>query len=457
MAGLGGADAVDDLDAEALVPAAIELRRQRLARRHAEAERREVEPPLGLLRGEHRGVERRDAEEDRGTLTRDQLEHRVRRRPLRVQHALPADAHREVARVAEAVGEEELGGRVHLVGRPEAEHLLRIGLGGDDHVVVEVDGSFGAARRARGVQPERDVVARGGRGLEGAGRPGDPVLEREMGPGRAARDQHVAEMPRALERRRRLGQEGRRDDRHPGAAVIEDVAIVRGPQERVHRDRDRADLDGAPERAEELGRIEADHDDALLHLDAQLAERVPGAIGELPHVGVAEDPTLAVERGRRAAPLGHRAVDEPARDVEFGRQEVRRVHEALLLTRSHETALLEEGHDAVGDRAGVALHQTGRGRGCRSALSGAGAAAADELAEAVGGRASRTRRDCRGRPAGSRPRPVQPVHADPHRRANGALRRDRGPPATRSRGRAAPRRAGRESTRSAARRNPRPR
>ena len=124
--------------------------------------------------------------------------------------------------------------------------------------------------------------------------------------------------------------------------------------------------------------------------------------------------------GAAAAPLGHRAVDEPARDVELGGQEVRRVHEALLL--AHEAALLEEGHDAVGDRAGVALHQTGRGWGRRSAPTGAGAAAADELAEAVGGRARRARRGCRGRPAGPRPRPVHPVHAEPHRRANGALR-----------------------------------
>ena len=103
------------------------------------------------------------------------------RRPVRVEDALGADAHREVAGVAEAVGEEELGGGVHLVGGPEAEHLLRVGLGRDHHVVVEVHGPLGAAGRARRVEPERHVVAGGRRGLERPRRPRHPVLEREVG------------------------------------------------------------------------------------------------------------------------------------------------------------------------------------------------------------------------------------------------------------------------------------
>ena len=38
------------------------------------------------------------------------------------------------------------------------------------------------------------------------------------------------------------------------AAVVEDVPVVRGSEQRVHGNRDRADLDRAPERAQELGR-----------------------------------------------------------------------------------------------------------------------------------------------------------------------------------------------------------
>src|SRR5207302_10041491 len=98
---------------DALPISRVELVGQRLARRDAEAERGGVEATLGLLDGEHRRVEGRDAEEERRPVARDLLEHRLGLRPQRVEHALGPDGHREVAGVAEPVREEELRGREH--------------------------------------------------------------------------------------------------------------------------------------------------------------------------------------------------------------------------------------------------------------------------------------------------------------------------------------------------------
>src|SRR5262249_57904212 len=72
---LGGADAIDDLDAEPLAPPVVELLGQRLARRHAQPERGDVPALLSLFDREHRRVERRDAEEESRTMARDHFEY----------------------------------------------------------------------------------------------------------------------------------------------------------------------------------------------------------------------------------------------------------------------------------------------------------------------------------------------------------------------------------------------
>src|SRR5207302_949281 len=99
---------------------------QRLPRGDAEPERREVEARLRLLHREHARVERRHAEVERGTPARDRLEDAFRSGAMRVEDAVRPHAHREVAGVPEAVGEEELGrGEAPVVGT-DAENLPAI-------------------------------------------------------------------------------------------------------------------------------------------------------------------------------------------------------------------------------------------------------------------------------------------------------------------------------------------
>ena len=116
---------------------------------------------------EHRREQRRHAVEDRRIVAVHQVEHPRRRRPLAVQHRGGADRHREGQRVAEAVGEEQLcGGEADIV-LADAEHLLRIGVGGRLQIGMDVAHALGHAGRARRIEPERRLVRmrRGGREL----------------------------------------------------------------------------------------------------------------------------------------------------------------------------------------------------------------------------------------------------------------------------------------------------
>src|SRR5689334_650337 len=114
-----------------------------------------------------------------------------------------------------------------------------------------------------------------------------------------------------------LGHQWSRDHRGLRAAVSQEVQIVGTAHQRVHRNGHGADLDGAPERAEELGRVEAQHEDAVLHLHAELTKRVARPVDEVVHVAIAQRSTFIVKRGGVRAALLDVAIDEPRRDVEL--------------------------------------------------------------------------------------------------------------------------------------------
>ena len=71
-----------------------------------------------------RRVERRHAEEQGRLMLLERAEHHLRRRPLGQQHGGGADRHRKRHGVAEAVGEEQLGGGEDEIVLAHAEALL---------------------------------------------------------------------------------------------------------------------------------------------------------------------------------------------------------------------------------------------------------------------------------------------------------------------------------------------
>ena len=68
------------------------------------------------------------------------------------------------------------------------------------------------------------------------------------------------------------------DDDRPGAAVVDQVFIILGEHPRIGRHGDGADLDRAKEAESELRRVRQNHQDAVLDLDAEILQRVAGAV-----------------------------------------------------------------------------------------------------------------------------------------------------------------------------------
>src|SRR2546426_2933066 len=93
-----------------------------------------------------------------------------------------------------------------------------------------------------------------------------------------------------------LRQERRRDNDRDRAAVVQDVREVAGREERVRRDRDRADLDRSKERVDKGRRVEAKDHDALLEPDPELAEGVAAAVDVGSELAVGSALTLATDR-----------------------------------------------------------------------------------------------------------------------------------------------------------------
>ncbi len=331
---LGGADAVQHFHTEAIAPALVQLLGQRLARRDAEPEGREVEPALRLLHLQHRRVQGRHAEEERRPVPGDQLEHGVGRRAVRMEHGLAAHVEREVTGVAEAVGEEQLRRREDAVLLGHLEHLPRVRVAAVHHVVLEVNGALGPARRPGRVEPERGVVLRRRGRRERGRRAPDPGVPREMRGRRPPDDHDVPQVRGVLQDRPRLRHERLGDDRDRRAAVVQEVEVVVGAQHGVDGDGDRPDLDRAEERPQEGRRVEQETEDALLRPHAQVEQRVAGAVHELGQARIAEGRLLVEEGGAAPAALGHVAVDVEGGRVELGgdRGELRR-HDGSSLDR----------------------------------------------------------------------------------------------------------------------------
>ncbi len=126
----------------------------------ADAQMRSVElAALRQLRArEQRREERRHAVEDRRPMADESRDDRSRRRALGHQDRRGADRHRKRQRIAEAVGEEELGRREHDVVLANAEHRFRVELRRLDQARMRVHRALGRAGGSRRIEPEAGVV-----------------------------------------------------------------------------------------------------------------------------------------------------------------------------------------------------------------------------------------------------------------------------------------------------------
>ena len=325
---LRGADAVQDLQAESVLPAVEDGGRQRFSGRDADPHRFQglIQAARPLVLGrfclrirqlEHGRVQRRDPVEDGGPIRRQDLEHLVGQRPPRIQDRGSADVEREVQVVSEPVGEEELGGRKGDVLRPDAQDRAGVQFGAVDHVVVQVHRPLGKAGAPRRVQPEGDIIpGRVGR-LTGRGLGLDQLRIGHEGARRLPHHHDVADVREAVPEGAERFPQRLVDHQHLGPAVLEHVLVIDRPEHGVHGDGDRPDLDGAKEGGHELRAVQQEEGDPVLHLHLQGAEGAAEAVHRVGNLLVGGGLPLVVQRGLAAPPRRQVAVHEVGGDVEL--------------------------------------------------------------------------------------------------------------------------------------------
>ncbi len=274
--GLGGADPVEDLHAEALAP-----RRGRSPAGAAPRPRRRGAPSesvRGQVGAEQPRVERRHREEERGLLARDRGRHRRGIGPARAQARGGAGAGRESA--ARCPGHRRRRASRWRRSRSRgghAEHVHAVVATGEQVAVAgarppSASPSCPTCRARRPSRRRRPAPARAPSATARAAtraRAIPPPAARPR-PGAAGASEGGRERP----------QDGRVADHHRGPAVAHESRQRRGIQARVQGDRDRADAERAEEERGPLRTVWQRERHALLRLDTQRAQRVPGPARE---------------------------------------------------------------------------------------------------------------------------------------------------------------------------------
>ncbi len=163
---------------------------------------------------------------------------------------------------------------------------------------------------ARGVEPEREVVGQRRRRRELRARAAEERVEGERFARGGPVDDHPLEEGLAREDRRDLVEDRRRDHEDARAGVAEEIVVVGGGEQRVHRHRDRADLDRPEEDRREAHRVVEHEEHALFHAHAEAAKRIAGAVHLLGEAGIGELGGVVDEGDLGPAPLGEVAIDE---------------------------------------------------------------------------------------------------------------------------------------------------
>src|SRR5215472_17306464 len=210
-------------------------------------------------------------EKQRRPITFDGFEDRLRPRRTRIQNAGRPHRQREVKAIPQAVGKEELRHAEKPVLWSDLQNRLGIALRADDHVVLQVNASFGLSGAAGGVKPECRVVLTGARDLQFRGTAVQKIVEADVPFGRRASDDHNSLQIAQFISRDGLnqGQQRLAYYRYSPPAIVEQVLVIGGLQKCVHRNRDGSELDGSEETDGKLRGVEQKQQDALFHAHAQ--------------------------------------------------------------------------------------------------------------------------------------------------------------------------------------------
>ncbi len=282
--------------------------RQRLAGRRAQAQR-DLAFLRQLGRSQHAGEAGGSAEEDRRLRVCDAaeptLESGIRRGPLGHQDRGRAHAHRERQAVAQAVGEEQLGGGEADIALADAEQALAVELGRPVGIGVRMHRALGPAGRARRVEPEARVVAGRGSGRGQRRVSGDEGFEVSLAFVQRRdrmRDDDLLQLVLGLDHRRaQCRQQRARHQRSLGARMFEHVGVVVGGEQRVHRHRHEAGIHRAEKGDRPVIAVLHQQQHALFALQAERAQACGDTLHALGERAVGERAVVVDERSLASA------------------------------------------------------------------------------------------------------------------------------------------------------------
>src|SRR3989440_1091600 len=155
---LSAANAIEDLYVEGFLEATKDIGRQGFTGGDADTHGGEIETFSCIGQGQHTGIKRGNAIEDRWTILFNNFEHIFRHQTPREMDGAGTHSEGEVQVIAQAISKVELGrgeGNIILL---DAKDRFGIILGTVGHIVLKVDTTFGEACTAGAIQPEGTII-----------------------------------------------------------------------------------------------------------------------------------------------------------------------------------------------------------------------------------------------------------------------------------------------------------
>ena len=263
---------------------------------------------------EHGAVCGRRGEADRRSVTLDDLDHVGRGGVLQKRRG-GTEAQRKDRQPAQAEGEGERRRADEDIVGGDVQHLLRIAVGDDQQVAVEVHGRLGHAGRSRGEGEQRDVVAAGRHGLEA-----DRLVERdtvELGivVGGAVEADHLLEEPAVLGAGDQLVHQPRVAEGERDLGLVDDLRELLRAQHGHGVDDDRAGFCGGQPAGDHGGVVGRTDEHAASRLDAiGLDKRMGEPVGPVGQLLVGSMPPVADQRGA----IAETRLDHPIGELDAG-------------------------------------------------------------------------------------------------------------------------------------------
>src|SRR5579864_1596348 len=214
------------------------------------------------------------------------------------QYAGCSDCQRKIKAVTQAIGEKKLGHTEKTVAFRGVQNRLRIALGANDHIMLQVHTGLRSARASRRIEPESSVVFGGARRIERDGTVADPLVERERAWSFCAvtNDDEFFDIRKLLPWNcLQVREKSIAYNPNSRARVVEQEFVVRRLQQRVDGNRHGSDLDGAKKASRKFRRVQQKQEDSFFDANTQFLESVSNPVHRLKELAVSHAPLRAFD------------------------------------------------------------------------------------------------------------------------------------------------------------------